>query len=57
MPKPFVSTAELADLLGVHVKTVRKMVRRGSLPRPLELTRNVWVWGRLELARTLGVDL
>lgn len=55
--KPFVSTTELAAALGVHPKTLRRMVRSGSLPKPLELSRNIWVWSRSELARALGVDL
>ena len=53
----FIGPRELAEAIGVHVKTVHRMTQRGDLPQPLKLSRNVRLWPRSELSRTLNVEL
>jgi len=44
--RPFVDRAELARRLGVHPRTVRRMVDRGELPKPCLSAggRPRWLW-------------
>jgi predicted DNA-binding transcriptional regulator AlpA len=45
----FVDQAQLAARLGVHPRTVRRMVDRGELPRPCLSTggRPRWLWSHV----------
>jgi predicted DNA-binding transcriptional regulator AlpA len=38
------TTADLADELGVNEDTIRRLVRRKRLPRPIRLTNKLHVW-------------
>jgi len=46
LSEDFVDRAELACRLGVHERTIRRMVERGELPRPCLSSggRPRWLW-------------
>jgi excisionase family DNA binding protein len=45
---------EVADLLGVTPQVVRKLVAKGSLPRPIRYNRRLVRWKASEIRRWLG---
>jgi excisionase family DNA binding protein len=46
---------EVAEMLGVCAKTVRRLSARGALPRPRVLGPRTSRWSRAEIEKVLGV--
>jgi excisionase family DNA binding protein len=42
----FVSRGEIASMLGVHKKTVTRLVSRGKLPKPLGFSSRLHRWSK-----------
>jgi predicted DNA-binding transcriptional regulator AlpA len=49
------SFADLLALIGCAPKTLRRMVRDGSLPPPLPLGRGKHWWNREQVEKALGM--
>jgi hypothetical protein len=50
---PFVRSTHLADLLCTTTNVVRDMVERGTLPRPLKLSRRLHLFDREQVVAAL----
>ncbi|UVC29310.1 AlpA family transcriptional regulator [Pantoea sp. SOD02] len=49
----FIRRHRLAQLLGVHVSTIDRKVKNGTLPRPIKLSDKVTAFDAAELHRWL----
>jgi excisionase family DNA binding protein len=53
-PAPWMTTAEVAEYLGLSVAAVRQRAQRGTLPAVRDDPSNRWIFRRLELDAHFG---
>jgi predicted DNA-binding transcriptional regulator AlpA len=49
-PKKLLRPDEVADLLRVHQRHLRKLVRQGKFPRPIQVSERKPVWNEADIS-------